>query len=199
MKPLFSPLLCTIVALACMNADATSGRQLTVTGGGRVVGDSVKLGTGVSLKSYVAGKDTVRFRYYRNDTLLVTRRRVAAPVVIDSTKSLLFDAAYKGCVQIERGGRTSGIVFPPSPVCWAPWRPALPPAEIDSAWQVVLKPPSADASATLAGVTPAPVNQVQFCMFAIGLQTGRKVKMMNSWNRQECEEPFQGWLMEQGA
>lgn len=147
----------------------------------RVAPDStVTLKTQVWARNLAAG-DTLRFTYARNDSIQVTHRsragtdqaQVGAPAYGQT-------ASYRGCVQLERGGRSSGRVIPSQPLCWSqPWvytRPALPtpPPVIDSVKQlaaILVKPDSwivtpamwkakniyADSSGRLVDSTGAPL------------------------------------------
>lgn len=150
-RPLVSLLLCAIVTVAYINADASARpraglgtslhvgalreparAQLTplmeVFAGTLVfqVDSQVKLGSKVT--AVLAAGDTLLFQYYRNDSLIISRRSVkladssfvAAPPYSSTTP-------FRGCAVIERGGRASGNKS--ARPCWA-WsfvRGAAPP------------------------------------------------------------------------
>lgn len=149
---------------------------------------AVSAGTQVFVQGFIPG-DTVRYEFYSKGVLTLTKRTVAA-----SFKTTLPAPAYgatieyKGCAQIERGGRTSTFKVPATPMCWT-WnytRP-MPALVMDSLKQIVLRPPELTLDA--AGAT------YQFCAFGL-TKAGRKVKLKNAWNRAECAAPFQAWLAE---
>lgn len=149
---------------------------------------TVTLGTQLYATGLTTG-DTVRYDYYAGTVLKLTKRSV----VTDNKGGILAAPAYgatvlyKGCAQIERGGRASATKVPSSPLCWT-WsytRP-LPALTADSVKQIVLRPSVAEVP-TLA--------TLQYCAFGI-MKSGRRVKLQNSWNRPECEPPYQAWLAE---
>lgn len=147
---------------------------------------SVTVGTQVFATGVIPG-DTVLYTFLANGVTKVTKRTpalsykttVAAPAYGGTME-------YKGCVQFERGGRTASKV-PEKPLCWT-WsylRP-LPPLVVDSLKQIVLVPPVAEI---------VPLASVQTCAFGI-LKSGLRVKLQNSWNRPECEEPYQSFRVQ---
>lgn len=135
--------------------------RLSVTGGATVIGDSVMMGTRTVVKNFIVGRDTVRFMSRRNDTTLVTRRRivfrdsvmVAAP--LPGTRAI-----YKGCVQVERDGRNSGKIYPSTGAkCWVDTVETAPDPVVDSVLQLsrlIVKPDT--ISLTYGAKT-------QFCAF----------------------------------
>lgn len=126
----------TVLLAAATGPLRVTGWVAFVTG----ADSSVKVGTGVTLAGWVAG-DTLRFDFYRNDSLLITHRRNPAAAVRDSTTLVApaygKSAIYKGCAQGERGGRASGVRYPTTPRCWT-WSYArpLPTGSIDSLWRL---------------------------------------------------------------
>lgn len=158
---------------------------------------TVWLATKVYARNLVAG-DTTVFTYFRNDTLLVTRRWTRS---WDSLQTRApgygLTATYKGCAQLERGGRT-GSKYPGAPLCWT-WpysRPALPvpPPVLDSLVRIVLRmKPLVLGGPYVRSGTANDLNRAQACAFG-GMASGRRVKLANSWNNRTCELLYQAWV-----
>lgn len=186
------------VLLACTPAAAktpsfSSGASMLMA----TVSDSTfYVKTKVYVKNWVQATDTLRFDYYRNDTLLVAHRSV---FTLDSALVTAPDAGktatYKGCSQVERKGRSSGITSSLS--CWT-WifTRDFPLPIIDSVVKVSIRPANTTAVA-LASVSAVPgdSNRVQYCAFGT-TKSGKKVKMQNSWNIPACEVAYQSWVKE---
>ncbi len=161
------------------------------------VGDSTfYVKTKTYIRNWVAATDTLRYDYYRNDTLVTSRRTVFS---LDSALVTAPDpgktATYKGCAQVERKGRSSGITS--STLCWT-WQFTrdMPLPIIDSVIRVTIRPALGTAVAlSSAAAVPADSNRIQYCAFGT-TKSGRKVKMQNSWNIPVCEVAYQSWLRE---
>jgi hypothetical protein len=140
--------------------------------------------------------DTVLYRYFRGDTLLVSRRRVQLADTSQAPAPPYGRAAtYKGCAVIERGGRASGVKSGSMCWLWAYTRPALPPT-LDSVIRIariVLLPPSGEVEAQQSGRPVSAKNQLQLCPFAV-LSDGRKVKLRNAWNVPGCDAAYKIWV-----
>ncbi len=156
---------------------------------------TVRLGTRIVSRNFSAG-DTVLYRYFRNDTALVSRRRVQlADTTGTPAPAYGGTSTYKGCAVIERGGRTSGVKSASMCWVWAYTRPALPPV-LDSVIrivQLVLLPPNGEVEARETGKPALPGNQLQLCPFAV-LSDGRKVKLRNAWNSPGCDAAYKIWV-----
>jgi hypothetical protein len=154
---------------------------------------TVTVGTQLYIQgALLAGFDSVRFDFYSNDSVKVTKR---TPLLAFRTTlpapAYGKSATYKGCAQVERGGRTSGVKLPAAPICWTwSYTRDIPTLAADSVVRLVLKPPVVNFSA--AGESRF------FCAFGVTV-SGRRVKMANSWNRPECEAAYQSWLAEAPA
>jgi hypothetical protein len=151
---------------------------------------TVTLGTQVYAQGMIPG-DTVRYDYYSAGVIKKTRR---FPTLTDKTTlpAPTYGATteYKVCHQIERGGR-AGTKYPAAPVCWTwTFTRTAPVPVIDSVKQIVLRPSSTPEIASGAAR--------QICAFGV-TQSGRRVKMANSWNNPVCEEEYQRWLAEKSA
>lgn len=148
------------------------------------------------IRNWVPATDTLRFDYYRNDTLLTARRSVFS---LDSALVTAPDpgktATYKGCAQVERKGRTSGITSSLS--CWTwTFTRDMPLPIIDSVIRITVRPALGKAVAlSSATAVPADSNRIQYCAFGT-TKSGKKVKMQNSWNIPACEVAYQAWIRE---
>lgn len=107
----------------------TVGPTLEIEGwAGIAAADStIKLGSRVVLGGFVAG-DTVRYEYYKVTGVIGSLKDSALKTVrTRAIKDSLYAPApdygatftYKGCSQVERGGRTSGNVYPATKRCWS--------------------------------------------------------------------------------
>ena len=201
------------LALAALAAGSDSSRQLTnsqaesaalIPATLDVIGtyletaapdSTVRLGTRIVTRNF-GGGDTVLYRYFRNDSLLVSRRRVQlADTSQAPAPAYGGTSTYKGCAVIERGGRTSGVKSASMCWVWAYTRPALPPV-LDSVIrivQLVLLPPNGEVAAVEPGKPVLPWNQLQLCPFAV-LSDGRKVKLKNAWNSPACDAAYKTWV-----
>lgn len=187
---------CTPAKAETPRFDRTAAVEITA-----VAADSLlTLKTRVYLHAgtWSAATDTLRFEWYRNDTLLVTHRSV---FTLDSTQvdapPAGQGATYRGCAQVERGGRTGAIKS--TLTCWTwTFTRGFPLPVIDSVTRVVLRsvPLPATAVALADGQTVAgDSNRVQVCAFGV-MASGRRVKLKNSWNSSPCELAYQSWLAE---
>ncbi len=156
---------------------------------------TVRLGTRIVSPSFALG-DTVLYRYFRGDSLLLSRRRVQ---LSDTTRAPAPPygqvATYRGCAVIERGGRASGVKSGSMCWTWAYTRPALPPA-LDSVIRIArifLLPAAGEVEARKVGQPVSAKNQLQLCPFAV-LSDGRKVKLRNSWNVPGCDAAYKIWI-----
>ncbi|MGH7510776.1 MAG: hypothetical protein ACREMZ_15075 [Gemmatimonadales bacterium] len=156
---------------------------------------TVRLGTRIVSRDFARG-DTVFYRYFRGDTLLLSRRRVQLADTSQAPAPPYGQAAtYKGCAVIERGGRASGTKSGSMCWTWAYTRPPLPPT-LDSVIRIVrlvLLPPNGEVAARVPGIPVLPENQLQLCPFAV-LSDGRKVKLRNAWNVPGCDAAYKIWL-----
>lgn len=170
----------------------------------RAPDSTVWLATRVYPRNMTAG-DSVRFTYWRNDTLLNTRRwtrtwdslRTAAPAYGQV-------ARFRGCGQVIRWADSAGVrvqrLYPQPAMCWD-WsytRPPLPIPDpgVDSVIRVELRVQplvKGGPVVTLAGQAPTPLNQVQLCAFA-RLKSGARVKYRQSTNNPTCELLYQAWV-----
>jgi len=157
----------------------------------------VRIGTRIVSRDFAAG-DTVLYRYFKNDSLLLARRRVQ-PADTSQAPAPAYGGTptYKGCAVIERGGRNSGVKSGSMCWVWAYTRPPLPPI-LDSVIRIarlLLLPAVDTVSARIAGQPAKAENRLQLCPFAV-LTDGRKVKLHNAWNRPACEAAYRRWLAE---
>lgn len=179
--------------MACTLAKAELPKFVdSITGDIIQVNDTtVKLKTKVYVSNWVQATDTLRYDFYRNDTLMVTRRSVNT---IDS--AFVFapivgrTSIYRGCAQVERGGRDSGVKS--GLACWSwTFTRQVPAPAIDSVKQIVLRTVPADGRAEIG-------TNIRVCAFGITV-SGRKVKLKNSWNVPECQTAYVVWLNEETA
>jgi len=117
----------------------------TITMNSGAPDSTLKLGTRIVVTGWIAGRDTVRFQYLKNDTTVLTTRRT---VFKDSTTvpapAYNTGAKYTGCAIVERGGRNSGIVYPANKICWT-WNyfREPPPGTVDSIFRlsaIIIRP-----------------------------------------------------------
>ncbi len=189
--------LLAVLLLACTPAAAktpsfSSDAAMSIA---TVTDSTFYVKTKVYIRNWVQATDTIRFDYYRNDTLVIAHRSV---FTLDSALVTAPDAGktatYKGCSQVERKGRSSGITSALSCWTWVFTRD-FPLPIIDSVVKVSLRPMNATAVALGAASIPGDSNKVQYCAFGT-TKSGRKVKMQNSWNLPACEVAYQSWIRE---
>jgi hypothetical protein len=156
---------------------------------------TVRVGTRIVSRDFAPG-DTVNYRYFRGDTLLLSKRRVQfADTSQAPAPPYGRTVTYKGCAVIERGGRNSGVKSGSMCWTWAYTRPPLPPT-LDSVIriaQLVLLPATGTVAAREAGASRSADNDLQLCAFAV-LSDGRKVKLQNSWNLPGCDAAYKIWV-----
>lgn len=119
---------------------------------------TVKLGTALTVSGFIPG-DTVRYEYYRGTARIgIKRTRALRDSLITAAPAYGASQTFKGCAQVERGGRASGVKYPATAACWT-WtytRP-VPAGAIDSIWRLAnitlrpLGPPLAVDSARRCG------------------------------------------------
>lgn len=183
---LLSAILVTTSALAFRPNPAITGMGMTLVG----VDSTVKVGSRIVVSGLIAG-DTIAYTYYSNDTLKATRHKVAfSDSLYLPAPAYGKSSTYKGCIQVEIGGRTSGNKFPTNPLCWS-WlyTRGHPMLTIDSVSRITLR-------FEKAIVNPNEVTQI--CAFGEMLD-GTKFEFRNSWNIQLCADMYAGWLAERGA
>lgn len=137
-----------LLALVSFSPRQLEAQQLTyteITGSATITlgaDSTLKLGTRIVVTGFDSVRDTVNYLYYKNDTLVMSKRRQAFS---DSTfvpaPTYNTGAKYNGCAIVERGGRNSGVEYPPKKICWV-WNyfRDAPLGSIDSLFRITLRP-----------------------------------------------------------